>query len=251
MNYNQGSQADLLIDTGVGIHSLPNYLRTSGLRSDQEKPLEIVLTHCHFDHSGGSHHWPQIRVHQSEGEVISTGDKFMTASWISGHEVTPKPANWRPEDYCVQPHVNVQGLDEGHVFELGDRRLKVLHIPGHSPGSIALHDQNNGVLVTGDTLYQTDHGLIDWYPGSDGKLMEKSVSRLLELIKTEDVGVVLPGHNDVIDGVTAAKFGEMYLEQNTSARRFKKMFSRNRARAVLKANTYFTLPQFCKEIIAN
>ena len=33
-------------------------------------------------------------------------------------------------------------------------------VPGHSPGSIALHDRDNGVLVTGDTLYQTDHGLI-------------------------------------------------------------------------------------------
>ena len=228
-----------MIDTGVGLHSLPQYLRSSGLRPDQEKPLDVVLTHCHFDHSGGGHQWPQVWVHHSEAEVISLGDKYMTASWISGHEVTPKPANWRPEDYCVQPVDRVQSLDEGHVFDLGDRRLRVLHIPGHSPGSIALHDQDNGVLVTGDTLYQTDHGLIDWYPGSDSELMGMSVSRLLELIRTGDVSLVLPGHNDVIDGVTATRYGEMYLEKNTPVRRFYKIFSRNRARVVLRHYVQF------------
>ena len=38
--------------------------------------------------------------------------------------------------------------------------MSVILAPGHSPGSIAVHDKDNGILVTGDTLYQTDHGLI-------------------------------------------------------------------------------------------
>ena len=134
----QGSECDLLIDTGVGIHSLPRYLSWAGLRpasSDlgaPEKPLQVVLTHCHFDHSGGAHQFPRVWAHTAEAEVIRQGDKFMTASWISGQEVTPKPRDWRARDYCVQPSARVTCLGEGHVFRLGDRDLEVLYIPGKS-----------------------------------------------------------------------------------------------------------------------
>ena len=61
------------------------------------------------------------------------------------------------------------------MYQLGDRKVEVLHLPGHSPGSLvggslinssyllqALFDSENGILATGDTLYPTTHGLIDW-----------------------------------------------------------------------------------------
>ena len=96
-------------------------------------------------------------------------------------------------------------------------------------------------MVTGDTLYQTDHGLIgkfsdnlkfffyqfdqvfnnnkkinkmflyvfflkDWYPGSDSRLMGKSVEKLLRILENGSlVDVVLPGHNDVIDSKTGTE----------------------------------------------
>ena len=47
----------------------------------------------------------------------------------------------------------------GLIYSSSDDVI-VTMVPGHSPGSIALHDRDNGVLVTGDTLYQTSHGLI-------------------------------------------------------------------------------------------
>ena len=123
------------MDTGVGLHSLPRYLSWAGLRPDSSdlepsvKPLHVLLTHCHFDHSGGAHQFPLVWAHKAEARVISSGDKFMTASWISGQEVTPKPRDWRARDYCVQP-AHVTCLEEGHVFRLGDRELEILHIPG-------------------------------------------------------------------------------------------------------------------------
>ena len=69
----------------------------------------------------------------------------MTASWISGQEVTPKPRDWSPRDYCVQPSAHVTCLEEGHVFRLGDRDLEVLHIPGesHSHRVLNIHICNN------------------------------------------------------------------------------------------------------------
>ena len=53
------------------------------------------------------------------------------------------------------------------------------------------------------------------------------------------------------DGVTAAQCGEQFLAQDTAARRASKAASRLRARAILTANTYFTLPAACKQAIAN
>ena len=60
MKENQISR-DLLVDTGVGIYSLPEYLKFSNLREDQEKPLDVVLTHAHFDHSGGAHQFNKVQ----------------------------------------------------------------------------------------------------------------------------------------------------------------------------------------------
>ena len=50
------------MDTGVGIYSLPAYLEYAQLRQEPTKPLDVVLTHAHFDHSGGAHQYKQVSV---------------------------------------------------------------------------------------------------------------------------------------------------------------------------------------------
>jgi len=246
----QGLDRDLLVDTGVGIHSLPAFLRYSGLRAEIEKPLDVVLTHLHFDHSGGAHQFPQVHIHCLEAEYVRHGDKYMTASWISPKEVVPKPQDWKAEEYSVKP-ANVKSIEDDHEFDLGDRVFKVIHTPGHSPGSIALHDETNGVLATGDTLYETDHGLIDWYPGSNSVKMVDSVKRLLELAKLDTINTVLPGHNDVIDSATMVRQGEQYIVQHGWRRRIRKGLSRMRANVILKGNSIVKLPEAFKEVISN
>ena len=124
-----GGDRDLLVDTGVGVHSLRKFLESSGLRPEPEKPLEVVLTHCHFDHSGGAHQFARVFCHQAEARYVREGDKFMTASWISPEELTPKPRGWKAAEYSVRP-ANVCGIDENTSFNLGDRTFHVLHLPG-------------------------------------------------------------------------------------------------------------------------
>ena len=119
----------MLVDTGVGVHNLKRFLEFSHLRSDPEKPLQVVLTHCHFDHSGGAHQFDSVFCHHSEAEFVRTGNKFWTASWISPEEVVPKPRGWRAAEYCVRP-ASVQGMDESKIFNLGDRSFRVIHLPG-------------------------------------------------------------------------------------------------------------------------
>jgi len=246
----RGQDRDLLIDTGVGIHSLPAFLKSSGLRTELEKPLDVVLTHLHFDHSGGAHQFQQVNIHSLEAYYLQHGDKFMTASWITPEEVVPKPKGWKAQDYNTKP-ANINCIQGGHTFHLGDRMFEVLHIPGHSPGSIALHDADNGVLATGDTIYQTSHGLIDWYPGSNSTKMLNSVKLLLELAKDKTVNTVLTGHNDVIDSAVMVKQGEQYVAEHGWRRKILKGLSRGRANLVLKGNSIMRLPEVFRESISN
>jgi len=230
----RGSEADLLIDTGVGVHQLPPFLVAAGLRPHPSKPLHVVLTHMHFDHSGGAHQFPQVDVHSREANWVACGDPKYCASWVTSKEVSPKPHNWRAEDYSVKP-CQVRGVEEGKVYQLGDRRVEVLHLPGHSPGSLALFDPENQILATGDTLYPTTHGLIDWYPESRPAEMLESVRRLLQLGASGQVAVVLPGHNQVGPWESVRGVAVDYLAGHGASRCLRKGMSRARATFILGA----------------
>ena len=60
MYFFRGSHADLLCDTGIGVYDLNSFLQSSGLREDPQKPLFVVLTHTHFDHSGGAYQFSRV-----------------------------------------------------------------------------------------------------------------------------------------------------------------------------------------------
>lgn len=172
----QGSTADLLIDTGVGIHELQPFLSSTGLRPDSEKPLKVLVTHWHFDHSGGAHQYEEVAAHTSEVAALESGSSLFCCPWVTDDEVDPKPSSWSARGYGVKP-CKVLGVDGGHLFDLGTRQLEVLHLPGHSPGSLGVWDKKGGLLVTGDTLFPTTGPLIDWYPGSDCRQMASSIRR--------------------------------------------------------------------------
>jgi len=81
-------------------------------------------------------------------------------------------------------------LDEGQVLTLGNIELKVLHTPGHSPGSICLYSEEEGVLFDGDVLFNMGMGRYD-LPGGDYRILMESIKRLLTL---PDDTTVYPGH---------------------------------------------------------
>lgn len=75
----------------------------------------------------------------------------------------------------------------GDVINLGDRQLTVLHMPGHSRGSICLHDRENKLLFSGDVVY--DGSMIDWLPYSRVSDYIGSCERLVGLVDSEQVTV--------------------------------------------------------------
>jgi glyoxylase-like metal-dependent hydrolase (beta-lactamase superfamily II) len=96
-------------------------------------------------------------------------------------------------DYALKPAPLTEQLDEGDTVDLGNRRFTVLHLPGHSPGSIGLLDEHSGDFFSADAIY--DEGLVDDIPGADVETYLKTMHRLAEL----DVGCVYAGHGEVMD----------------------------------------------------
>ena len=90
----------------------------------------------------------------------------------------------------MQPAPVSEALGDGDVVDLGDRAFEVLHVPGHSPGSIALWEANTGLLFSGDCLY--DGKLLDELYHSDSDDFVMSMERLSKL----PVSTVHAGHFD-------------------------------------------------------
>ena len=80
-------------------------------------------------------------------------------------------------------------LTDGEMIDIGDLQFQVLHIPGHSPGGIAL--AGHGVVFSGDTLFQFSIGRTDFPGGSYSQLMEGIYSKIMVL---PDETIVYSGH---------------------------------------------------------
>ena len=96
----------------------------------------------------------------------------------------------------------------GHDLDRHTPVRPVLHVPGHTPGSLALFEEQTGVLLAGDLLY--DGPLIDFLPDCDPASYRKSMARVLELPLTTVCG----GHEPPMSARRAAEVGQAYLAQS-------------------------------------
>ena len=142
-------------------------------------PTRIVATHTHFDHVIGV---DGVRKATKIPFMIHRDDLPMLESMQSrvrqftGFEVLPPP---KVDGY----------LKDGELLELGDETIRVLHTPGHSPGSISL--VGDGYVLTGDALFNQSIGRTD-LPGGDLKTLIHSIRE--RLFKLDDDTIVYPGH---------------------------------------------------------
>jgi len=169
----EGSERAVLLDTGLGVADI-----RAVAESLSGKPLQIVNSHYHFDHSGGNRLFSDIAIHRSGAELLARpAPEGLAAAYMAytrrlidawpGYQeldntyfhlvtadtlVRPLPPMFDPADYRVVPSQATRLLEDGDVLDLGDRELRVLHTPGHSPDSICLLDERNGLLFGGDTI---------------------------------------------------------------------------------------------------
>jgi len=185
----RGKNFDLLIDTGMGLRPLKKEIATlSG------NPIKVVSTHCHFDHIGGAHEFDCRLGHKREKEIHANPDQHNTGDWnafVRAETFLRLPDDgFVVEDYSIKAAPLTGYLDEGDVLDLGNRVFQILHLPGHSPGSIALYESKSGCLFSGDVVYDGD--LFDTLYHSDPEIYRESLSRLREL----PIQLVHGGHYD-------------------------------------------------------
>ena len=198
-----GRERDILVDSGMGIAALrPIIDRLSS------RPRLIFTTNAHIDHVGSHPEFAdcEILVHQAEAEELTRpGQRGLLFPERSAEEVAAlrrsgiDPSRFMveaipflgydPESYQRAPVQPTRLVSEGDVVETGDGEFQVLHLPGHSPGSIALWERSSGLLFSGDAIY--DGIIVDNLPGSDVQSYRATMKRIAEL----PVAQVFGGHN--------------------------------------------------------
>ena len=184
----RGRDRDLLFDAGTGLMSLKQCFPRLA-----RHPVVCVASHTHFDHCGGCYEFEDVRVHSAEADILARPDRDNTT--VEGY-MTPDLFSalpfegFRPEDYQVRPVPHARALNDNEVIDLGDRQIEVLHLPGHSPGTIGLWEAGTGILFSGDAVY--DGRLYDDVYHSDVREYRRTMMRLLDLPVSEVHG----GHFD-------------------------------------------------------
>ncbi|MFC4404220.1 MBL fold metallo-hydrolase [Gracilibacillus xinjiangensis] len=140
----------------------------------------ILLTHAHFDHIGAlepvrNHYDIPVYIHKEESKWLA--DPNLNGSQLFGMD----PVICKQADY---------ELSEEEIG-IEDFSINVLHVPGHSPGSIAFVFQQSSMVIGGDCLFREGIGRTDLVGGSFDQLQD---SIQLKLLSLPDTFTVYPGH---------------------------------------------------------
>ena len=157
-----------------------DFIANEGIKIDQ-----VILTHAHLDHCFGASY-----VHDKYGvpvkghpddEPLLAGVKAQAISF------------GMPGIISSEPSFDVR-LKAGETITIGESSLKVIHVPGHSPGGIALYSSEDGFVLVGDSLFRGSIGRTD-LPGGDHATLLDAIKRGLFTLPGDTL--VLPGHGPV------------------------------------------------------
>ena len=173
----RGSERDLVVDTGSGIvPPAPIVEAVSG------KPVLAVALNCYYDHAGGWHSFAERACHLLDGPALidPIEENSLVSKYLTDEALSALPrAGYSTADYRMVGAEPTRLLEDGDVIDLGDRMLEVLHMPGRSPGGIALWEAETGSLFTSDMLYDGEHGLA--WPPDDPQSYIASLRRMRDL----------------------------------------------------------------------
>ncbi|MCQ2083354.1 MAG: MBL fold metallo-hydrolase [Bacteroidaceae bacterium] len=152
----------------------------------QENNLKVKFllnTHLHFDHVFGNtfvENTYSVKAHGNDADN----------PWIETISKRLAVFGMRYEGH-VNPILPENVLREGDIIQFGNTTLHVMHIPGHSPGSLVFHNRKDKILFSGDVLFQNSIGRTD-FPDSDGPALISGIRR--KLLTLDPSTAVFPGH---------------------------------------------------------
>jgi hydroxyacylglutathione hydrolase len=165
----------IVIDPGDDTPRVMAVLAQKGLKAKY-----IVLTHAHFDHAGGA---KKLKDSTGAKVIIDEKDAPLLKNMegqgaMFGMRV---PAPPQPDSFA----------HEGDIIKVGELELKVIETPGHTQGGISLYMQKQGIVFTGDTLFESSIGRTDLPGGNHSQILHSLKDKLCRL---PDATKVYPGH---------------------------------------------------------
>ena len=173
------------MDTGCGRAQERLFKNIRDCAIDLEQIEYLLITHCHFDHTGGIRGIKErtlckVVAHELEAPYLEQGDDMVTAAKWYGSSLEP-----------VEVDMKLRG-DEAEI-DLGGREIKAIHTPGHSPGSVVYTTESEGLKI----LFGQDvHGPLDPSLLSHREDYVKSLNLLLSL----EADILCEGHFGIFRG---------------------------------------------------
>ncbi|MDD5475991.1 MAG: MBL fold metallo-hydrolase [Syntrophales bacterium] len=183
-----GGGVNALIDPGLSTF-MPDLLRRmkeDGI--DRDEIRHIINTHSHPDHFEASESF----VSDKEVSICLLKEE------LDFHNGDGKDI-YRMFGFSA-PDIPIDRILNAGEAEFGDEHFEIIHVPGHSPGSIALYWPAEKALFSGDVIFSQNVGRTD-FPGGSSRALKDSIRRLSEL----DVEFLLPGHMGIVKGNDAVK----------------------------------------------
>ncbi|MDE6644083.1 MAG: MBL fold metallo-hydrolase [Muribaculaceae bacterium] len=175
------SKSGFIIDPGAQAGLIYDVVKSNGWTIEK-----ILLTHGHFDHIGAAELLREklvapIYIYPRDAPYLT--DPYLNLSGNSGQSITV-------------PHY--EEMYDGEIIRLKANSgfyLKVIHTPGHTPGSVTYYSPNDNAAFVGDLLYQHRPGLTN-FPGGNWAVLEESIVN--KIFTLPDDTVLLSGHSSPI-----------------------------------------------------
>lgn len=154
----------------------------SYIKDNNLKITEVINTHLHLDHCFGDNY-----VKDSYGVKVAAN----IADSALGADITSQMRRFGGHGDIKGVTIDVP-LNDGDIISIGNGHLRVITVPGHSPGGIALYSPEGRFVIAGDSLFRRSIGRTD-LPGGDQRLLVDSIRK--KLFTLPDNTMVLPGHD--------------------------------------------------------
>lgn len=186
----KGSEKAYLIDTGCGIGDI-----RKAVEEITDLPVMVINSHAHNDHIAQNYQFDEIAMldhpwsHEAQKGLPNSEMAHLIAVGMTWKEL---PKEFDAENYVVPGFKVTNWFRDGDVLDLGNRTLKVLHTPGHTPDSVCFLDKEDKMLFTGDMFYTG--GIYTYLNGGDIPTFIQSYEKMLKYY--DEYELLMPSHNE-------------------------------------------------------